>query len=71
MLPETKHGVLIGAHPFQIHDQPNWNVAFKLDGDETAHDARLATESVYAEPRPGDRVVVHFVLGEAVEIRRE
>ncbi len=71
LLPERLNGVLVEARRFDIHDQPNWNVAFKLDGDETVHDARPAVESGYPEPRPGDRIVVHLVLGEAAEIRRE
>ena len=53
-----------------IHDQPNWLLVYAIEDDPAVQDARIAVESVYPEPRPGDVVVIHRVMGEAVEVRR-
>jgi hypothetical protein len=61
---------LLEVHRADIHDQPNWLLVYAIEGDAALQDARLAVESVYREPRPGDSIVVHRVLGEAVEVRK-
>ena len=70
LLPETLNGVLLEARRFDIHDQPNWQIFYRVDGREEVEEARLAVESVYDDPQRGDAIVVSRVMGEAVEIRR-
>jgi len=70
LLPDTIHATLLEVHRADIHGQPNWLLLFAIEDDPAVQEARLAVESVYPDPRPGDAVVVHRVLGEAVEVRR-
>ena len=70
LLPETLSGVLVEVRRFDIHDQPNWQLYYRIDGSDEVHEARLAVESCYADPARGDAVVISRVLGEATEIRR-
>ena len=69
LLPETVSGVLVEARRFDIHDQPNWQLFYRVDGSDEIEEARLAVESCYPDPARGDAVVISRVMGEAVEIR--
>ncbi len=70
LLPDTVRATLLEVQRADIHDQPNWLLVYAISGEPALQEARLATPSVYDAPRPGDAVVIHRVLGEAVEVRR-
>ena len=70
LLPDVVRGTLLEVHHVEIHGQPNVVLVYVIADDPAIQEARLAREAVYGEPRPGDGIVVHRVLGEAVEIRR-
>ena len=70
LLPDTVRGTLLEVHRADIHDQPNWLLVYAIEGDPALQEARIAVEAVYPEPRAGDTVVIHRVMGEAVEVRK-
>jgi hypothetical protein len=72
LLPGSARGTLVQVERYEIHEQPNWRLVYRLDGEpESAlHEARLAVQSVHADPAPGDRIEIDLVLGEAVAVRR-
>ena len=70
LLPETVSGVLVEARRYDIHDQANWQLFYRVEGRDEIEEARLAVASCYADPARGDAVVISRVMGEAVEIRR-
>ena len=70
LLPDIVRGTLLEVHHADIHGQPNVLLVYAIEGDPAIQEARLAVESVYREPRAGDAIVVHRVLGEAVEGRK-
>jgi hypothetical protein len=70
LLPDTVRGTLLEVHHADIHGQPNLLLVYAIEDDPALQEAQLATTSVYREPRPGDSIVVHRVMGEAVEVRK-
>ncbi len=72
LLPATTHGTVVQVDRYEIHEQPNWRLVYRLDGEpgEPLHEARLAVQSVYSDPAAGDRIEVDLVMGEAVAVRR-
>lgn len=70
LLPDSVRATLLEVGRADVHGQPNWRLLLALEDDPAVQEARLAVESVYPDPRPGDAVIVHRVLGEPVEVRR-
>lgn len=72
LLPGTSRGTLLQVDRYEIHEQPNWRLVYRLDAEPEGalREARLALQSVYADPEPGDRIEVDLVMGEAVAVRR-
>ena len=72
MLSGKTKATLLEVHPYDVHGQPNWLLRWRPDGapEGTARESHLATESVYPDPRPGDRIEVDLLMGEATEVRR-
>ena len=68
LLPDVVRGTVLEVHRADIHGQPNVVLLFAIEGDPAIQEARLAVESVHGDPQPGDGIVVHRVLGEAVEV---
>ncbi len=62
--PKPAPGVIVDVRPFELHGTPYWAVLYRLDGDgPTPREARLSADMVYADPHPGDRVLITQVLG--------
>ena len=52
-----------------IHGSRFYDIAFRLDGG-SAGSGRLGVESVYAEPKVGDAVVVSRLLGQLTGVEK-
>ncbi len=71
MLFGPRTATLQGVYVVTIHGQPNYRLEFTLDdAPDAVHSAQLADVSVHDAPKPGDRVTISFVAGQAVEVRR-
>jgi hypothetical protein len=62
--PKPQPGVILQLRPYELHGTPYVAVLYRLDADPeaAAREARLSFEMIYADPHPGDRVLVESVL---------
>ena len=59
-----KPGTILQVRPFELHGTPYFAVQYTLDAEPTAaREARLSHDMIYADPQPGDAVLVAAVLG--------
>ncbi len=72
MLAGSTEGMLKGVTAVSIHGQPYYDLYYQLSGDQEDQPrvARIGTESVYPDPKPGDRVRLHFVMNVVVRVER-
>ncbi len=69
--PAGKPGTILQVRPFELHGTPYFAVLYRLDADpNAAREARLSHDMIYADPRPGDEVLVASVLGVVDRIER-
>jgi len=68
---DTRPATVSSVERYEIHGQPNWRLLLVADGTpgDSPLEARLAIEAVYADPRPGDRVVLDLLMGQPVAVR--
>ena len=59
-----------GVQPYQLHGTLYYQFMLLFDGEERPRDARLSHDMAYPEPRAGDRVDVHAILGIIDGVRR-
>ena len=62
--PKAVAGVLLQVRPYELHGTPYFALLFRFDTDPDggAREARVSADMVYADPQPGDRVLVESVL---------
>jgi hypothetical protein len=72
MLKGTRDGLVKKIQPVSIHGQISLDVYFADpdDPDGQVSLARLGPEAVPRDLEPGDRVVLHYVLGTVTSITR-
>ena len=64
-------GRLLAVQAIDIHGSKFYDLTFALDAaPEKAHTSRIGQESVYAEPRPDDDVVLHLILGQVTKVEK-
>lgn len=72
MLKGAREGVVRHVQPVSIHGQISLDVIYvdpdALDGQ--AYVARLGPESIPKDLEPGDRILVHFLMGVATSVTR-
>ncbi|MEZ4502591.1 MAG: hypothetical protein R3C39_08195 [Dehalococcoidia bacterium] len=49
--------------PYDLHGVRHYQLVFVPDASEQPQQARLSHDMVYADPRPGDAIEVHAILG--------
>jgi hypothetical protein len=69
MLQGPQKAILGGASTFEIHGQKYYDILYELEGGERGK-ARLGPEVIYADPKSGDRVVLHFVMGMVTKVEK-
>ena len=72
MLKGTKEAVVQKIQPVSIHGQISLDVSFSDPDDPQAQIrlARIGPESVPRDLEPGDRVLLHYLLGVVTQITR-
>jgi hypothetical protein len=64
-------GRLEGRQDYTIHGGPYSRLFFThLDDPETVHQAQLPDEAVDRELKPGDSIVITYLMRTVMEIRR-
>jgi hypothetical protein len=56
--------------PYELHGTRYYHIVFDADGQPRPQQARLSHEMVHGDPKPGDRVEVHAILGVVDRIQR-
>lgn len=51
------------VQPYLLHGVLYYQLRYVVDGEPQAREARLSHDMAYAEPRSGDRIDVHALLG--------
>jgi hypothetical protein len=49
--------------PYELHGTPYYQLVLVPDGEQRPQQARLSHDMIYPDPRPGDAVEVHAILG--------
>jgi hypothetical protein len=72
MLKGTKEALVTRVQPVSIHGQISLDVYFVDPGDTQGQVslARIGPESVPKNLEPGDRVTLHYMLGQVTSISR-
>ena len=64
-------GTLEGIRPYTIHGLPWFQVYFThVDDPETIHQAQLPDDAFDGTLRPGDPIVITYLLKTVMQIRR-
>ena len=64
-------GTLEGLQPYTIHGLPWFRVYFsRADDPETIHQAQLPDDALDQTLRPGDSIVITYLLKTVMQIRR-
>ncbi len=69
MIQGPQKAILGGVSTFEIHGQKYYDILYELEGRELGK-ARLGPEVIYADPKVGDRVMLHFVMGMVIKVEK-
>jgi len=62
--PPGRPADVIAVRPYELHGTRYYAVLLRYDdAPEEPREARVSADMVYADPAPGDRVLVEAVLG--------
>jgi hypothetical protein len=65
----SQPGVLHAAQLVDIHGARFWDLTYELDSAPGQRKTgRIGVESAYENPQPGDRVLLHLVMGVLTKI---
>lgn len=63
--------ILAAVQPFEIHGTPYFQIAFATkENPDRVTQARVAAESIYRNPQPGDRVEIRLLLGVVDDVKK-
>ena len=70
MLQGARGGILQGLRPYNLHGEVYYDLHYVLaeDAEGATRGARLPHDALYPDPRPGDRVRLHFVMNMLVKV---
>ncbi|MEE8282056.1 MAG: hypothetical protein V3R47_00880 [candidate division NC10 bacterium] len=69
MLQGQQQATLRGVKAFEIHGQTYYDILYELEGGERGT-GRVAPEVIYPDPKVGDRVMLHFLMGMVTQVER-
>lgn len=63
--------ILAAVQPYEIHGTKYFRIVYALkDVPDRMTEGRVAAESIYKDPQPGDRVDIRQLLGVIDEVRK-
>ncbi len=62
-LQQTMEIELVDVQAISIHQSPYYEISFRVAGKTELGQMRLNPEAFYADPQPGDRVLVNLLMG--------
>ncbi len=64
------HAHLQAVMPYELHGTRYYQLVFVPEGQQRPQQARLSHDMIYADPRPGDQIEVHAILGVVDRVER-
>lgn len=59
-----REAVILAIQPYDLHGVRWYRIAYAPDSNpEAVQEARFSWDVIYSDPRPGDRIRVHTLLG--------
>ena len=73
MFNQKVEAVLEDVQQVSIHGQRYYDVRFRVDSTDAGgvRKARAPFEEVYSNPKPGDEVIIHALLGTVTKIEKQ
>ena len=69
--PAGRPATILQVRAYELHGTRYFALQYAFDSEpDTPREARLSHDMIYAEPRPGDDVMVQSVLGVVDHIER-
>lgn len=63
--------ILAAVQPYDIHGTRYLRIAYALKDDpDRVTEGRVALESIYKDPQPGDRVEIRMLLGVIDDVKK-
>ena len=63
--------ILAAAQPYDIHGTRYYRLVYALkDKPDTMVEGRVALESIYRDPQPGDRVEIQMLMGVINDVKK-
>lgn len=63
--------ILAAVQPYDIHGTRYFRIAYaRRDDPDKVFEGRVAAESIYNDPAPGDRVEIRMLLGVIDEVKK-
>jgi hypothetical protein len=63
--------ILASVQPYDIHGTKYFRIVYALkDAPDRMTEGRMAAESIYRDPQPGDRVDIRLLLGVIDDVRK-
>ena len=70
--PKGQAAVVVDVRPYELHGTRYYALLYRLDTDppDGAREARVSFDMIYADPAPGDRVLVESIVGVVDRVTR-
>ena len=63
--------ILAIVQPYDIHGTKYIRIVYaRKDDPDAMHEGRVAIESIYPDPQPGDRVEIRMILGVIDDVKK-
>ena len=63
--------ILASVQPYEIHGSRYFRIAYaRRDDPDRVTEGRVAAESIYKDPKPGDRVDISMLLGVIDDVKK-
>lgn len=66
----SRDGALHEVLPVSIHGTIFYDLVYTHDGEPQPRRARVGAESIYPDPKPGDRIKVSYLMNVATAVEQ-
>ncbi len=67
----STEAILAAVQPYEIHGSRYFRIAYAFtDAPDQITEGRVAAESIYKDPQPGDRVDIRTLLGIIDDVKK-
>ena len=68
----AREAVIRKVRPYELHGTSYYQLLFSyINEPEAAHEARIASDAIYADPKEGDAILVEAIVGIVTSVRRK